>query len=125
MSFLSSKIYEQREKAFNTTVGVEGFISRLIYFPRKKIVIVFYSRQYYVIRQYFLCLSPPLDYMNFERKEIVVVNNELQKSQLYCINSWRQVTYNMLILLSRPTLVGEELYTQMGFFCSVKFGRSI
>ena len=28
-------------------------------------------------------------------------------------------------LLFRPHLWGEELYTQMGFFCSVNFGRSI
>ena len=28
-------------------------------------------------------------------------------------------------LLFRPDFWGEELYTQMGFFCSVNFGRSI
>ena len=35
------------------------------------------------------------------------------------------LTYRAVKLLFRPLLRVKELYTQMGFFCSVNFGRSI
>ena len=42
---------------------------------------------------------------------------------IYCAMCCHAKTRNSFLF--RPLLRGEELYTQMGFFCSVNFGRSI